>query len=132
MNVQRLKQQFSGDEPQRPTNLVRTQIPVARFGARNDNSPTTLMRRVSSDNMMNGNPPTHPFLHSPPTSPQHPFPAGQMSPDKWRAKYEDVERKRKSLLAQNHKRKSASYFRFIFHSEKKGCFSCCRDCSDGL
>ncbi|KAG8244274.1 hypothetical protein J6590_027971 [Homalodisca vitripennis] len=115
MNVQNLKLQFSNPDS-RPNNVVRTQIPVSRFsfGHRNSTPPSLAS---STDNLMNGNShhqhnsSTHSLYHHPQQhSPQHspiytsttslPVP---LSPDKWRSKYEDAEKKRKTLLSQNQK-----------------------------
>uniref|UniRef100_A0A1B6LBC4 Uncharacterized protein n=1 Tax=Graphocephala atropunctata TaxID=36148 RepID=A0A1B6LBC4_9HEMI len=115
MNVQNLKLQFSNQD-NRSSNVVRTQIPVSRFGFGHRSSiPSSL--NSSTDNLMNGNPhhnnsphSFHHTHHSQQYSPQHspiytsttslPVP---LSPDKWKAKYDDVEKKRKTLLSQNQK-----------------------------
>jgi hypothetical protein len=96
MNVQNLKLQFSQDRPSNVANLrlqfsspetrpvARTQIPVARFGP----GPRPPVAQDSA-----------PLANGHPTSPTGTHPA-----DRWRLKYEEAEKKRKTLLTQNQKR----------------------------
>lgn len=99
MNVQSLRMHFSNNAnntdnygnnnsaSKSPTShIVRTQIPI---------SSSRFSNRTSSDNLVNGNPTTNTMTTS----------TLSISPDKWKVKYEEAEKKRKTLLTQNQKRK---------------------------
>lgn len=110
-NVQKLKLQFGEGPEARPSSSpsVRTQIPVARFGF-TGRSP---LNSSSSTDCLTYN--------GVPSSPLSPPPAAAAVVDKWRAKFEDTERRRKTLLAQNQKRELHKY---IGYSEVQWWRSC--------
>lgn len=101
-NVQKLKLQFGEGPEARPSSSpsVRTQIPVARFGF-TGRSPLNSSSSTSTDCLTYNGVPSSPL--SPPPA------AATVVVDKWRAKFEDTERRRKTLLAQNQKRELLKY-----------------------
>ncbi|XP_054290161.1 shootin-1-like isoform X1 [Macrosteles quadrilineatus] len=92
-SVEALRLQFSNPESRPIPAVARTQIPVARFGQRPPTSPH------GSDLLTNGHSVTSPTSNGNYTTQLSPTP----TPDRWRLKYEEAEKRRKTLLSQNQK-----------------------------